>query len=134
MAVTHSLDHQPSFILSLVVVVLLAAILAWYRRATSPLGRIPAIHPLASITSLYMLYLRYRGIENQSVYLAHQRLGPVVKLGPDKLSINCVDDGIRTVYQNPEFEKTSFYSMFENFGSSHPKTQCCHSTDRVQPA
>ena len=118
MAVTLSPDIQPSFILSFVVVVLLIAIVAWYRRATSPLDRIPTIHPLASITPLYMLYLRYRGKENQSVYLAHQRLGPVVKLGPDELSINCVDDGIRTVYQNPEFEKTSFYSIFENFGSS----------------
>jgi hypothetical protein len=91
------------------------AILVLYRLYVSPLYQVPAIHPLASFTSLYMLWIRYKDRENDEVYLAHQRLGPVIRLGPKELSINCIDDGIRTVYLKPSFKKTSYYSFFLNY-------------------
>lgn len=45
---------------------------------------------------------------------AHDKYGPVVRLGPREISINCVDDGIRIVY-GKGFEKTGFYDVFANF-------------------
>lgn len=108
--------HQSNLMIPLVSTTILAVIIVLHHRFVSKLSRIPAIHPLATVTSLYMLWIRYKGRENQAVYLAHKRLGPVIRLGPSELSINCVDDGLRTIYQNPSFEKTSFYSVFENFG------------------
>ena len=92
------------------------ATLVFHRLFASPLAKVPAIHPLAPLTSLFMLWVRYSDRENDAVYLAHQRLGPVIRLGPQELSINCVDDGIRTVYQKPSFEKTPYYSFFLNYG------------------
>lgn len=63
----------------------------------SPLSRIPNAHPTASISSAWILWKRYVGKENVSVFAAHQRLGPLVRLGPNEISVNCVDGGIRTV-------------------------------------
>lgn len=82
----------------------------------SPLAKIPNAHPLAAFTSAWITWIRFKDIENSTVHAAHKRHGAVVRLGPSELSINCVDDGIKTVY-GKGFEKTSFYSVFVNFGS-----------------
>lgn len=41
---------------------------------------------------------------NRTVHAAHQKHGPIVRLGPNELSVNCVDGGIRTIYAGG-FEK-----------------------------
>ncbi|KAL8687113.1 MAG: hypothetical protein Q9218_006625 [Villophora microphyllina] len=46
---------------------------------------------------------------------AHLRYGPIVRLGPKEVSINCVDGGLRTVYAGG-FEKPYFYDQFRNYG------------------
>lgn len=61
-----------------------------------------------------MLWIRFRNVENDIVFQAHKKHGPVVRLGPNEVSINCVDDGIKTVY-GKGFEKTPYYSFFANF-------------------
>lgn len=63
----------------------------------SPLSRIPSAHVTASLSPIWILWLRYIGKENVTVYEAHKRLGPLVRLGPNEVSVNCVDGGIRTV-------------------------------------
>lgn len=100
-----------------VLTMLLVVLIVLHRAFISPLAKIPVVHPIARITSLYMLWIRYVDQENEVVRLAHEKLGPVVRLGPNELSIKCVDDGIRTIYQQPAFEKTSFYTFFQYFGS-----------------
>ena len=53
---------------------------------------------------------------NQVTHRAHQACGPIVRLGPNELSINCVDEGIRTIYAGG-FEKHPWYpNQFGNFG------------------
>ncbi|KKY23470.1 putative cytochrome p450 monooxygenase [Phaeomoniella chlamydospora] len=53
---------------------------------------------------------------NRAIHAAHERCGPIVRLGPTELSINCVDEGIRTVYSG-SFEKHDWYPrQFPNYG------------------
>ena len=82
----------------------------------SPLSKIPSAHFTASWSPLWMLWVRYNSRENRAVHNAHLKYGPIVRLGPNEISVNCVDGGIRTVYSGG-FEKPDFYpNQFQNFG------------------
>lgn len=86
-----------------------------YPLFVSPLSRIPSAHPLAGITSLWISLIRYRNLEIRTIHAAHQRLGPVIRLGPEEISVNCVKGGIQTVYAGG-FEKGEWYDIFANCG------------------
>ncbi|KAF1845395.1 cytochrome P450 [Cucurbitaria berberidis CBS 394.84] len=88
----------------------------------NPLRKVPSAHPLAHFTSLWIDSIRWRSIENATLKAAHDRLGPIVCLGPNEVSVNCVKGGIRDVYTGG-FEKGSsgkggynWYSFFSNYG------------------
>ena len=81
----------------------------------SPLRHIPTAHSTCAVSSAWITWTRFRRHENRSVFAAHRKHGPVLRLGPQELSINCVDDGIRTVYGGG-FEKSDWYNTFRNFG------------------
>ncbi|KAF9700567.1 hypothetical protein EKO04_001348 [Ascochyta lentis] len=106
-------------LLHLAPLALLLQLLASYWR--NPVRRIPAAHPLAPFTSLWMSAVRWRRIENATLRDAHGRLGPVVCLGPREVSVNCVQGGVRDVYAGG-FEKRdarsgyNWYGFFTNFG------------------
>jgi hypothetical protein len=110
---------SPTVVLVLLPVVLTGRFL--YAYATNPLRRIPAAHPLAHFTSLWIHYIRWRAVENATLKSAHARLGPIVCLGPQEISVNCVKGGIREVYAGG-FEKGTgkngynWYSFFNNYG------------------
>ena len=74
------------------------------------------IHSVGAITSLWMLWIPVCNVENDNVFQAHKRYGPVVRLGPNELSVSCVDEGIKSIY-GKGFEKTPYYSFFANFKS-----------------
>ncbi|EME82931.1 uncharacterized protein MYCFIDRAFT_188146 [Pseudocercospora fijiensis CIRAD86] len=105
------------------LLVLAAAVLAaaalyhfiLYPLLWSPVASIPAVHPLAKISSLYMLWIRYWDDENDTVFAAHEKYGQVVQLGPQELSVNCIDDGIKTVY-GKNFDRHYFYRVYEDCG------------------
>ncbi|CAD0088604.1 unnamed protein product [Aureobasidium vineae] len=85
----------------------------------SPLSKIPAAHPTSSLSPAWILWTRWRGRENATVLAAHERLGPLVRLGPSEISVNCVNGGIRTVYTGG-FEKGAWYSnAFSAYGGVH---------------
>ncbi|WPB07674.1 uncharacterized protein RHO25_012335 [Cercospora beticola] len=86
-----------------------------YPLLLSPLARIPAVHPLAKISGLYMLWVRYWDCENAIVFAAHNKHGGVVRLGPNELSINCIEDGVKTVYGR-NFDRHDFYRVYEDCG------------------
>ncbi|KAL8725371.1 MAG: hypothetical protein Q9166_007387 [cf. Caloplaca sp. 2 TL-2023] len=54
----------------------------------------------------------------KTIHKAHLKHGPIVRLGPNEVSINCVDGGLRTVYAGG-FEKPYFYDQFQNYGISN---------------
>ncbi|KAM7202475.1 hypothetical protein V8F33_002695 [Rhypophila sp. PSN 637] len=80
----------------------------------SPLASIPKAHWSAPFYRLWILSVRWNRRENKTLLALHQRLGPVIRLGPNEVSINTID-GVRTVYQGG-FEKPVWYSVFDNYG------------------
>ncbi|KAL7775080.1 hypothetical protein CFE70_005996 [Pyrenophora teres f. teres 0-1] len=93
-----------------VVLLLVTRLVVEYIR--NPLRKVPAAHPLAHFTSLWIHAVRWRGVENTTLKAAHDRLGPIVCLGPREISVNCVKGGIRDVVDN----------MFST-GSNKPHSQ-----------
>ncbi|KAE8163456.1 cytochrome P450 [Aspergillus tamarii] len=92
----------------------------------SPLSKIPNAHWTVPISPAWMLWKRFRSQNNRTIQAAHERLGPIVRLSPTEISINCVEGGIKTVYTGG-FEKHEWYprvfgslgtvSMFTMIGS-----------------
>lgn len=80
----------------------------------SPLSKVPAAHWSASISPLWILWIRFRVTENRTLHAAHEKLGSVIRVGPSELSVNDLD-GLRTVYAGG-FEKGQWYSIFDNYG------------------
>ncbi|KAE8345396.1 hypothetical protein BDV24DRAFT_125960 [Aspergillus arachidicola] len=80
----------------------------------SPLSKIPNAHWTVPISPVWMLWKRFRSQNNRTIQAAHERLGPIVRLSPSEISINCVEGGIKTVYTGG-FEKHEWYPRV--FGS-----------------
>jgi hypothetical protein len=104
---------------SLIGIVVLAGITIYkliiFPLFLSRLSRIPAAHPLCHITSLWIYYIRWADIENRTLYRLHTEKGPILRLGPNELSVNCYEEGIKTIYGGG-FEKTEFYPRrFTNY-------------------
>ncbi|KAI9646831.1 hypothetical protein NHQ30_004830 [Ciborinia camelliae] len=57
------------------------------------------------------------GKEFTTCLAAHRRLGPVIRIGPREISIDCIEDGVRTVYGG-NWDKSSMYDNFTQFGFS----------------
>ncbi|KAL2149345.1 hypothetical protein VTH82DRAFT_8693 [Thermothelomyces myriococcoides] len=85
-----------------------------YPAVFSPLARIPNAHWSAPFSRVWILWIRWAHRENRTLYRVHRRLGPVVRVGPNELSINDLDS-VRTVYQGG-FSKPTWYSVFDNYG------------------
>ena len=85
----------------------------------SPLRRIPSAHwsvSLPHVGSLWILYQRFKCRNNAVTYRAHQQHGEIVRLGYNEISVNCVDNGIRTIYAGG-WEKHEWYPrLFAGFG------------------
>ncbi|QMW28307.1 hypothetical protein G4B84_003596 [Aspergillus flavus NRRL3357] len=85
----------------------------------SPLSKIPNAHWTAPISPAWMLWKRFRSQNNRTIQAAHERLGPIVRLSPSEISINCVEGGIKTVYTGG-FEKHEWYPrVFGSLGKSY---------------
>ncbi|KAH6680460.1 cytochrome P450 monooxygenase-like protein [Halenospora varia] len=85
-----------------------------YPAFISPLSKVPTAHWSSPFSPLWILWTRYTNYENRSVHAAHLKHGPVVRLGPNELSVNDLG-GLRTVYAGG-FEKGQWYSIFDNYG------------------
>jgi hypothetical protein len=82
----------------------------------SPLSKIPNAHWSSSFSPIWILWVRSKSKENVTVHDAHQRHGSVVRLGPSEISVNCVKNGIHTIYSGG-FEKHRWYAnIFSNYG------------------
>jgi hypothetical protein len=82
----------------------------------STLAKVPNAHWTASFSSAWILYHRLVQNDTPTVHTAHQKLGSVIRLAPNELSVNCVDGGIRSIYGSG-YEKGDWYSnVFSNYG------------------
>jgi len=85
----------------------------------SPLSKIPSAHFTCAFSPLWMLWKRYSEQENRTIHAAHAKHGNVVRLGPNEVSVDCVEGGIRTIYAGG-FEKWNWYpNLFDNYWSVH---------------
>ncbi|KAI0836327.1 cytochrome P450 [Hypoxylon sp. FL0890] len=116
-------DFYTPAIFTLVTVLIYQYIL--YPAIFSPLSKIPKAHWSCSISPAWILWARFKSRENRTLHAAHQQHGPVVRVGPNELSVNSIE-GVKTIYQGG-FEKHKWYSLFDNYGvpctfSSLPQT------------
>jgi len=107
--------REPTPVLAAIVII------AWsiyyfvlYPAFLSPLARIPNAHWSAPYSRFWVLSIRFNNRENRTLLAAHRRLGPVVRVAPNELSVDGLDC-VRTVYQTA-FDKPSWYSLFDNYG------------------
>ncbi|KAI1500884.1 cytochrome P450 3A12 [Biscogniauxia marginata] len=112
MATLRSSDLLLSAVILLLLVLVYQYIL--YPAVLSPLRKIPKAHWSCSISPAWILWARFKGRENRTLYIAHRQHGPIVRVGPDELSINNIE-GVKTIYQGG-FDKHQWYSVFDNYG------------------
>ncbi|KAM3440639.1 hypothetical protein MY4824_002087 [Beauveria thailandica] len=94
---------------------LLSWVVAIIRRNNhSGLKHIPNAHFSVPYSGLWLLSLRWRKMENRSRTQLHRRLGPVIRIGPREVSVNCIDDGVRTIYSSKFDKDESFYRNLFN--------------------
>ncbi|KAF2192180.1 cytochrome P450 3A6 [Zopfia rhizophila CBS 207.26] len=86
-----------------------------YPTFLSPLSKIPNAHFTCPIHPLWMWWKRRGGREGvHSIFSAHQRKGPVVRLGPNEVSVASLD-GLRQIYVGG-FGKPKWYAeQFMNY-------------------
>jgi hypothetical protein len=85
-----------------------------YPAIFSPLAKIPTPHWTCSISNAWILCARFGSRENRTLQAAHRRLGPIVRVGPEELSVASIE-AVKIIYQGG-FDKHSWYSVFDNFG------------------
>jgi cytochrome P450 len=70
----------------------------------------PLFHAL---TRWRLAYDDWTGTRTRRIHQLHQKFGPVVRVGPNELSFNSLT-ALKTIYgAGSEFERTSFYRMFD---------------------
>jgi len=82
----------------------------------SPLSKlnIPNASPWAKYTPLWILRKRLTQQENKTLYAAHKKHGPIVRVGPNELSVNSLE-GLRVIYGG-NFDKHAWYpNIFQNY-------------------
>lgn len=80
-----------------------------------PLRDIPSAHwSIPIFGDVWITYQRYMERNNAVTYSAHLKHGTVVRMGANELSVNCVEDGIKTIYAGG-WEKHAWYP--QRFGS-----------------
>ncbi|KAH6674858.1 cytochrome P450 [Halenospora varia] len=77
----------------------------------SPLSSIPNLHWTSPYTRLYVIYLKGTGKEHRTRLIAHRKLGPLIRVGPNELAVNCIENGVQTIYSG-NFEKSDWYENF----------------------
>jgi hypothetical protein len=88
-----------------------------YQRWFHPLAAFPGPF-LASITDLWQVYQYLTLRQPYNLTELHEKYGPFVRYGPDKLSVTS-EDAIPLVYQKggKSMPKTEFYDAY---GAAHP--------------
>ncbi|KAH7066474.1 putative cytochrome P450 monooxygenase [Paraphoma chrysanthemicola] len=87
-----------------------------YPAFLSPLSHIPSAHFTCSIHPIWIWWKRRGGRQGiHAIFSAHERKGPVVRLGPNEISVASLD-GLRQIYVGG-FRKPKWYAeQFINYG------------------
>ncbi|KAI0512526.1 cytochrome P450 [Xylaria bambusicola] len=106
---THS-----GIILTSVISALLTAFVSYvaYQCLLSPLASFPGPFP-AKINKLWRAYATYRGRWHSDIVRLHQRYGPVVRIGPNELSIGDPEAFLQIYRISGPFSKSASYSVVQ---------------------
>ena len=97
----------------------------------SPLSKIPNAHFTSPISPAWIWWRRRTQRENISILCAHREKGPIVRLGPNELSVSSIDS-LRQVYTGG-YIKTHFYvDEFQNFQTPNLISMLDHRPHSVQ--
>lgn len=87
-----------------------------YPAFLSPLAKIPAAHWSCHFSPVWLVWQRWSAQENEKIYQLHEKKGPILRIRPNELSVNCVDEGTKAIYWG-HFEKDKFFSLsFQHYG------------------
>ncbi|KAL2067540.1 hypothetical protein VTL71DRAFT_1965 [Oculimacula yallundae] len=86
-------------------------LLTIYRLTFHPLAKYPGPF-LAKITDWYSVYHAWKGDRHLEFWRCHETYGPVVRFGPNSLSIN-TNSALKAIYgHKANVKKSQFYSVF----------------------
>ena len=102
------------------LILLLAYQYIIYPAFLSPLAKIPNASFLAPYTPLWMLWNRLSGHELKTIYDAHKRNGPIVRLGPNEISVGTVNDGAKVLHSGYFDKHIWYHSVFAGNGYVEP--------------
>lgn len=84
----------------------------------SPLSRIPGPKSFA-VTKWRLAYEDWKGSSTRTIDQLHRKYGPVVRIGPDRVSFNSLS-ALRTIYgPGSRYGRTGFYRMFDVYGEQN---------------
>ncbi|KAM5442076.1 hypothetical protein MferCBS31731_002905 [Microsporum ferrugineum] len=103
------------FLLVLPVLALCAYRYIIYPLYFSPLARIPKAHFTSAFLPTWLWWIRnYRCREVSTIYALHKKLGPIVQLAPNEVSVNSAN-GLKAIYLGG-FPKDNYYEdLFMNY-------------------
>ncbi|EMC95507.1 hypothetical protein BAUCODRAFT_111049 [Baudoinia panamericana UAMH 10762] len=134
MAASYVLETMAHYPVLLAVVLSSGCFLTYaiYQRFYHPLAKYPG-PLLASLTDLWQVYQFLTLKQPYTLTQLHEQYGPVVRYGPDKLSLTD-EDAIPVLYQKggKMYPKTEFYDAY---GAAHPnvfgmRNEAQHATRR----
>ena len=104
----HTVLHQYLYLIPLII----PTIYILYQRRFSPLAQFPGPF-LASLTKLWLVYKIRQGQYHRLIQTLHAQYGPVVRIGPDELSI-ADPEAVKQIYSGgSRFQKSYWYSVIQ---------------------
>jgi hypothetical protein len=126
MLIDYIVAHPLYYFAVIFVLTLIARIL--YRYYFHPLALFPGPR-LARVTNLHRLYFAWRRQPHKKHLALHARYGPVVRIGPNALSVSD-PQALSTIYaHNSGFHKSKFYEVQQTISRGRPLLTLFTSTD-----
>ncbi|KAI1783564.1 cytochrome P450 [Ganoderma leucocontextum] len=106
-------------LVTLEVLFLLIASLAFYRLWFAPLARLPG-PSICAIARLPLMYHEFSGTRRSFIHGLHVKYGPIVRVAPDEVSF-ATREAVKEIYTSggSGYDKSSFYFLFRNFDTGN---------------
>ncbi|KAI1620429.1 cytochrome P450 [Exophiala viscosa] len=86
-----------------------------YPTFLSPLSKIPTGHWSAHFLPFWILHLRRTDQENVTILWLHEEKGPILRLGPNELSVNDYAEGLKKIYLGGWIKNDFYAHRFTNY-------------------
>jgi cytochrome P450 len=107
---------QSALLVALAVAVVLYRFVI-YPAFLSPLAKIPAAHPTASVSGLWFWWAERTDCQAASLLDAHRRKGPVVRVEPNHVHF-ASQDALRVIYHVGRFDRNEWWTQFRPYSGT----------------